>query len=148
MSCAVRASFHRSSRLVLTCILTALLFLALVQISGGPVFAQGSTGSINGTVTDPTGAAVPGASVTLKNADTGTEQPAVTNNDGRYVFATVQPGKYTISISKAGFSTTNEQEFQLSVNQTATQDFKLQLGSTKSASHGRSVGCDRRSFHC
>src|SRR5262245_39491569 len=77
-----------------------LLFLLLV----GPVAAQtASSGSVTGLVSDPQGASVPGADVTLTDMATKGKQTAVTNDNGRYNFPVVHPGLYDILVSKSGF---------------------------------------------
>ncbi len=121
---------HAIGRSLFAVLSAALFSLICLQVSRIPAAAQASTGAINGTVSDPSGSAVPEAAITLRNVGTSAEQQAVTNGEGRYVFATVQPGTYTLRISKQGFSTLTENQFQLAVNQTATQDFTLQLGAT------------------
>ena len=79
--------------------------LALVfGVSAGPALAQStSTGMIVGVVTDASNAIVPNASVTITLKSTGTSRSTVTDTQGRYVFADVDPGAYDIMISKAGF---------------------------------------------
>jgi hypothetical protein len=104
--------------------LVACLTLSLPKVA----FAQGATGAINGAVTDPSGAAIPGAKVALRRVDTGTVETVVTNEVGRYAFPTVLPGRYTMTITKEGFTTTTESEFTLEVNQTSTHDLTLKVG--------------------
>src|ERR1700722_19511656 len=87
--------------------LTVLITMLLVSVflNTGPAFAQGtSTGTVIGTVTDPTGAVVPGATVILTDATNGTRLTTVTNNDGQYVLVNVQPSTYNISSTQTGFS--------------------------------------------
>jgi hypothetical protein len=68
-------------------------------------FGQAQTGTLRGTVTDPNGQAVAGATVTAKNQSTGFSAPATTNGDGQYVIPNLAPGKYTVSVdATAGFS--------------------------------------------
>src|SRR5438874_4801988 len=61
------------------------------------------SGTITGTVTDPTGAAVPGAAVAVRNTNTGTERALVSTADGIYAAPFMQPGMYQITVSKTGF---------------------------------------------
>ncbi|HEX4772905.1 MAG TPA: TonB-dependent receptor [Bryobacteraceae bacterium] len=119
-----------SDRVVWRIFQAGLILPALLLAFAASVYGQGSTGAINGTVTDPSGSVVPGVSVVLKNTATAAEQVATTNADGRYVFPTVQPGYYTLTLTKQGFTTINEPRFQTAVNQTATHDFTLQVGAT------------------
>ena len=89
-----------------------------------------STGTIQGVVTDPTGAAVAGATVTLTNTDTSTTRTEVTNDAGRYLFADMPPAKYDVSVSKPGFRVTKFPKQELTVGATLTLDSKLEVGST------------------
>lgn len=107
----------------------AVLLVVLGLALPATGFGQGATGAINGTVTDPSGAAVPGAKVVLRNVATTTEQSVVTNEVGRYHFPVVNPGNYTITVTKDGFATAIDSEFTLLVNQASTHDITLKVGS-------------------
>ncbi len=109
-----------------------LLVVATVGCAffSAPASAQVATASINGVVTDTSGAVIPGVQVVLHNVATNVEQTAKTNASGNYVFVEVLPGRYTLRVSKAGFATTTENEFEVSVNQTATHDIALTIGAT------------------
>src|SRR5437764_8151998 len=93
-----------------------------------PAFAQTRGGETNGTVTDSTGAVVPGAAVTLTNQGTNIQSTATTNNNGYFVFVNVQPGAYKLKVEKTGFKAV-ESAFQVAVNQAVTQNMKLDVGS-------------------
>src|SRR5436190_15070062 len=93
-----------------------------------PAFAQTRGGETNGTVTDSTGAVVPGAAVTLTNQGTNIQSTATTNNNGYFVFVNVQPGAYKLKVEKPGFKAV-ESTFQVAVNQAVTQNMKLDVGS-------------------
>src|SRR6267143_5765548 len=83
-----------------------VLFLAVLFCLGSPVAVMGqsiSSGTIHGTVTDPSGAAVVGATVTLTNLATSTSRTVTTNESGRFVLANIEPGTYSITINKEGF---------------------------------------------
>jgi hypothetical protein len=82
---------------------TLILVLLCALLASTPAAAQSITGTISGTVTDPTGAVVPGAAVTLVNQRTGDARKLSTNGDGRFVFSAVQPDTYTIKIEQQGF---------------------------------------------
>lgn len=87
------------------------------------------TGSIFGTVTDPSGATLPNASVTLKNPDTGLERKVQTDTTGRYEFLSVPIGeRYSVQVEAPGFRTSVQTGFKLLVNQTYRADFKLVVG--------------------
>ncbi len=104
---------------------TALLTLSF--ISG---FAQSTaTGTIVGTVTDPSGAVVPDATVMIVDRSTNTTTKTTTNTAGHYVFVNVNPGTYDIKITKQGFQTANIQGQTVEVGKSLTEDVKLPLGS-------------------
>lgn len=94
------------------------------------IFAQGATGAINGSITDPAGAKIPQAKLLLRNVLTGMQRSTLTNNTGQYVFPDVLPGEYTLRVSKQGFRTATEKPFELNVNETSTHNFMLTLGMT------------------
>ena len=112
-----------------------VLFLAKVAICsslwmGADIYGQTPTGQIVGHVTDPNGASVPQAAVTLNGTDTGFERRAATNDAGFYTVPLLPVGHYRISIAKSGFRTVGEADITLNVNQTLTLDFNLSLGQT------------------
>ena len=87
-----------------------------------------NTGVVAGTITDPSGAVVNGATLTLTDVSTGTPRTAATNAVGRYIFVNVPPGKYDLTINKQGFSTTKAPSLDVQVGQTTTFDTALQIG--------------------
>ncbi len=104
----------------------AVMDVALVLFSSA-AWGQATT-SLRGTVTDPSGAAIPNATVHLVNVDTTVERTAKTDQQGSYVFAQVQPGNYVLRVDAAGFSTYEQKGFQLLVNLPATIDVKMKVG--------------------
>jgi len=82
-----------------------ILGFCLVFLLPVSVWTQSITGTISGVVTDSNGGVVPNATVTLINEQTATSRNLVTNEEGRFVFNSVQPGTYTIKIEKQGFQT-------------------------------------------
>lgn len=92
--------------------------------------AQLATATINGTVKDPSGAVVPSAKVTLVNTATGVARRVVTSSVGSYVIPGIIPGVYQLTVAKTGFVTMKQGPFTLVVNQTATLNFTLRVGST------------------
>jgi hypothetical protein len=109
----------------------ALLFVALVLIVVIPHSASGqATATLNGVVRDPSGAAISKATVTLHNAETGTERESLTNDSGLYVFVSVPPSEYVLKVAKEGFATAT-QGLHVLVNQASTLDFTLRVGSTQ-----------------
>jgi hypothetical protein len=91
-------------------------------------FAQ-STGSIRGTVTDPTGAAIANASVTATSTATGTVRTITTNESGIYVFPNLPIGSYTLKISASGFQTENRPALGLLTGQVIDLTIALAVGS-------------------
>ncbi|HYM13914.1 MAG TPA: TonB-dependent receptor, partial [Bryobacterales bacterium] len=103
---------------------TAALLLAVCAASA---FAQ-ITAGLTGTVTDASGAVIPGAKVTIIRVDTGTQREGMSNESGRYEFPTLTPGNYNITVQKEGFKQVTQDGIRLEVNQVARIDFALQLG--------------------
>lgn len=101
--------------------------------------APAQTASIQGRVTDPSGARVPGAAVVVSNVETGVHQTTVTNAQGVYTMPFLQPGPYTLTVTIQGFESATRSDIQLVINQVAGIDFTLQIGSAKQAV---SVGAD------
>lgn len=99
----------------------------LALLCTGYLFA-GVTASISGTVTDSSGAVVPGASVVATNADTGITFTTQTNADGYYSFPTLPLGNYTIDVTKTGFKAYHESGLLLQVNEVRVVDAVLQVG--------------------
>lgn len=100
--------------------------LALV-CSQRPLWAQATT-SLRGVVTDPSGAAIPGARVTLVQTATNTVRTTTTGNDGAYAFTELQPGDYTLTIEAEGFRKYEQRNLTLLVNLPATVNVRMQLG--------------------
>lgn len=120
---------HSSARTTTLGIAILLLCASVCALFPARGAAQVATAAINGTVTDPSGASVPGATVVLKNVATNVERSTVTNETGNYVLVDIPPGRYTLKVTKEGFTTATQREFELSVNQTTAFDFALKVGS-------------------
>jgi len=95
------------------------LIAACVIVCGlaGGAAAQSVSGSISGVVVDQTGQVMPGATVTLIDEQTGTTRTVPTNETGAFVFAAVQPGRYTVRIEMSGFSTVERKNLTLPANE-------------------------------
>ena len=93
------------------------------------VTAQTITATVNGVVTDKSGAVLPHATVTAKNTATGVETTATSNDAGEYSIRFLQIGQYTITVRSNGFQTFVSPAFTLEVNQVAKIDAPLSVGS-------------------
>ena len=103
----------------------------LLTISVAPLWAQStSTGSLFGQVTDPTGASVVGATVTMTDTSTGIARTVTSNETGRYIFVNVTPGKYDLSITKRGFAAVKMAGQTVEVGKTVAVDVTLRVGAT------------------
>src|SRR5215510_326948 len=91
---------------------------ALLMLSAARVSAQ-TSGEITGLVTDPSGAAVAGATVTVTNKATGATRISATNSEGLYAFPSLLPGEYELKIERQGFKTAHLDNITLEVQQTA-----------------------------
>src|SRR5208283_2422017 len=92
-------------------------------------YGQAETGTIYGSVTDPTGAVVPGATVRLIDIDRGIKTEVATGNTGFYNLASVRPGHYQMEVEKTGFKTLRVTAITVNVQDNLGQNFKLALGS-------------------
>jgi len=113
-------------RLVLSvcAVLMCLLIFAPVALFG----QSASTGLVTGVVTDPSAAAIPGATVTLQQRGTSATQAAHTDSEGRYVFPAVNPADYTLTIAAPGFATTVINELRVEVQKSSTVNMTLKIG--------------------
>src|SRR5213594_1466297 len=91
------------------------------------MFGQSDTASLSGTVTDPSGAAVSGAKVSLRNLSTGSRRLTVTDVQGAYHFSLLVPGPYAITVEAQGFSQHSDDQLALQVAQAGHLDIRLQI---------------------
>jgi hypothetical protein len=108
---------------------TVLVMLSLGKGLHGQATASANQG-ITGSVTDPTGAAVPGAQVVARNTATGVEFTATTGASGYFSFPALVIGPYRVTVSKAGFETAVRQDVTILAGHTPNVDVQLSLGST------------------
>jgi hypothetical protein len=87
-----------------------------------------SAGAMQGTIVDPSGAAVPAAKVVARNVDSGAARGTQSDGDGHFHFVGLPIGMYTVAVEKAGFSVTQVAPFLVSVGQTAARTITLSLG--------------------
>jgi len=109
---------------------TIWLCSILLLLSGAAATAQTITGSIRGTVTDPSGAVIANANVTATNVATGVTARTITNGSGLYNFQFLSIGRYTIRATAAGFKTVSVGPFLLQIDQIAKVNAKLEVGSS------------------
>src|SRR5450631_3712902 len=104
----------------------AILLAAFFVMFAAQALAQEAT--IVGTVTDPSGAAVPNAAITVTNIETGQTRSLTTSGDGQYVAPDLHIGHYAVRAQGAGFKVVEQKDVVLNVNDRARVDFKLTLG--------------------
>ena len=90
--------------------------------------AQTTNATLGGTVADPSGALIPGVTVTATNTATGIVNTAITNESGVYQFASLQTGTYKVSAELPGFQTQVVNNFTLGIGQQARLNFAFQVG--------------------
>src|SRR5438309_5474157 len=103
-----------------------LLLGALLLLFAAQGLCQEAT--IVGTVTDPSGAAVANAKVTLTNVDTGVSKAYTTNDSGQYTAVDIHIGRYTVRVEMSGFKTAERKDLMLQVGDRARADFQLAVG--------------------
>jgi Carboxypeptidase regulatory-like domain/TonB dependent receptor len=111
-----------AARILVACVVVALCFMAM------PVSAQQSTGAIVGTVVDPTGAAVKGATVTATDVERGTSLVAHTDDSGGFDLPTLPVGNYRVVVEAKGFQKAAYPQFTLVLNQTARLNIQMKVG--------------------
>jgi hypothetical protein len=109
------------------------LLAALLNLVAPPATQAQATASVTGTVTDPSGAPVPAATVTAKNVETGALRNTVTDEAGRYRVLALWVGEYEVRITKSGFQEAVRGGIHLVVGQEASVDLRLQVGEVKQA---------------
>src|SRR5262245_37635183 len=106
-------------------VMRTCLFLLTIQ---GGVYAQVTTANFYGTVTDPTGAVVPAASITLTNDQTGVSRSTTTDASGDFILDFVKVGVYTFRVEAQGFKKYQASGMEFTSAQNLRQTFALQLG--------------------
>ena len=113
---------RRASRSFVILLLAVCAALALAR----PLFAQSATATIEGTIVDQSGALLPGVTVTITEADTGTQRVAVSNASGLFSAPLLPVGIYNLTAELAGFQTQKQPEIKLTIGQTVT--LRLEMG--------------------
>jgi hypothetical protein len=107
-----------------------LLVVGIAVCTTPNALAQVASGTFTGSVTDPTGAVIPNASVTATNEGTSVPVSTKTNTDGLYTIPSLPPGFYTLKAEASGFRVLVNQHIELTVGYTQRVDFKLEVGQT------------------
>src|SRR5215469_12708912 len=115
----------RSPRQVFLSLALAVLAIGAITSNG---FGQQVFGNIFGTVTDPTGAAIPNAKVTITDQNKGTKFDVTTNESGNYVKNQLIPGTYTVEVENVGFRKSVSKDIVVNVDQGSRVDLVLQVG--------------------
>lgn len=108
-------------------LLCLLAYLACCLVSA-PIWGQTNSGSIQGTVTDPGGAAVQGATVTARNLDTGVAASTVTTDAGLYSVPNLPPGRYSVSVEATGLKTYTQEGVTVPTGTVVPLDIHMQMG--------------------
>ncbi|HTI43792.1 MAG TPA: TonB-dependent receptor [Vicinamibacterales bacterium] len=106
---------------------TVVLFTGVLLASVSPVFAQAASASISGTITDAQGGVLPGVTLTVQNAESGVVRTSVTEADGKYRVAGLNPGRYNLTTELPGFQMVAVKDITLQIGQDYTRDFQLAL---------------------
>jgi Carboxypeptidase regulatory-like domain len=104
-----------------------VIALAFLFVAAGTASAQ-STATLQGTVTDPNGAAVPGAKVIVRNLATSIERVGETDSEGNYQMASLPVGSYSVEVQAQGFKTELVKGFAVEVGRTVVRNFQLEVG--------------------
>ena len=108
-----------------------LILMLIVSLLPADVFAQtATTARISGRVTDAQGAVIIGATVELMDKATGAKKTITTNDDGNFVFASLDPGAYNVSVSKQGFKSKTISDISAQVSKSLNVDIALDTGGT------------------
>ena len=106
---------------------SAFAIIVFVAVTSVTAFGQ-VTSSLSGTVTDPTGAVMAGATVTVKNAASGSEFKTVTSNQGTYNVPSLGAGKYVVAVTASGFKNATVQDIEIDAGTPATVNVTLEVG--------------------
>jgi carboxypeptidase family protein/TonB-dependent receptor-like protein len=117
----------QSKAIPYTFLVSVCLLLSAVCTAEG----QTSTATLKGTVTDPKGSIIPGATIKAQSEDTGLVRTAVTEESGLYVFNFLPVGKYVVTVSAQGFKGARLQNIIVEIGQTRTLDLELEVGAVE-----------------
>ena len=111
----------------------SVMLLLIIGVCFATVFGQSDRGTIRGTITDPNGAAVVGATVSANNIETNDKRDVTTGSDGIFVFPELKAGLYQVSVSATGFNPTNVDNVKVDVQGIQSLQIKLEIGSVTGA---------------
>jgi outer membrane receptor protein involved in Fe transport len=120
---------QKAHRFALYALILSIFLLFILHLSLCPVVQGQSTAVLNGTVSDPSGAAVPLARVVIKNQATGEEWNTQTNSSGLYALPSLPPGSYQVSVTAEGFKKLVVTDLKLDVATSVTKDLQMTVGS-------------------
>lgn len=106
----------------------SFFFLFSLIVSGSRHVSAQTSGEITGQITDPSGAAVAGATVTVTSTATNSARKVVTNSDGIFAFPSLLPGVYNVRVEQQGFKSAQRTNITLEVQQTARLDVTMEIG--------------------
>ncbi len=114
----------------MNCFRRSALMITISLALSTAAFPQASSSSLQGTVTDPSGSAIPNAALTLSNHESRIERTATTDAQGEYRFLSLPPGTYSLTVTAQGFNRYVQTSLQLLVNTPTTSNVQLKIGST------------------
>src|ERR1700728_4393678 len=106
-----------------------------------------NSGTVVGEVTDPSGAVIPGATVTLSDPSSGVKMTKTTNDDGKYVFPAVPPGTYSVSASRSGFSVARTEGQAVNIGVQLTINLSLKIGNSTETVEVQSIGTELQTLN-
>jgi hypothetical protein len=125
----IQGRSRRCSKIAVSKALLAVGAFALIFVAI-PLVAQTTNGLITGTILDPTGAVVPNATITVTDRGTNLVRTAASDERGYYIIPQLPPAMYSVVVFKEGFAPSERPSLQLHVNEEATVDVKLTIGSS------------------
>ena len=142
----MRRSSLVASRSLQGPVLGSLVLSALLMLVPSMAAAQAVTGTLLGNITDSSGAAVPGATVTATDVGKNISRNVVTNEAGYYIFTSLPNGNYTVEAELQGFKKMARQNVKVDVNTTVRVDLALEVGTDdrRSDRRGGDARCCRR----
>src|SRR6266568_1623179 len=123
-------SRNSAARIIQRLSTVAIVLVGAALLSNQPLIAQFTTGSLGGSVTDATGAAVADAKVVVRNRDTALTRSVQSATDGGFLFSSLPVGTYNLTVEKTGFSTYVQEGIVLTLNQAASVPVILKVGRT------------------